>query len=123
MQTKHRTLKTLGAIAATWIALSAQPGVADDSQPIWAGHFKNAYGSGAVTDTSGVRSKVNSLADRLLWASHFKPAHDGSFGEVVRRPDAGKYLLWAGHFRQAYPPAQEADVTTAGITALALEGN
>jgi len=114
MKTKCFKNSTIGAIAA---ALLATSGLAT-ADPIWAGHFKEAYSSTSPqTDKSMVRSNTTSVKERLIWAGHFEQAYDGSSqgASVATRTDAGKYLLWAGHFKQAYQPAEERTVEFAAI--------
>lgn len=126
MKTKYTTLKTsaIGTLAAALLAVSGQTVAADQNQPIWAGHFKQAYGSApSQSASSSFRSSTNSVEDRLIWAGHFEQAYGPSAQgtRVVTRPEAGKSLLWAGHFKDAYQPAREEVVEGSGALALAMD--
>lgn len=123
MKTKHTTLKpsTIGTITAMLMAVSVQTSAAGESQPIWAGHFKEAYRSVSPQSvTSSSASNTSSVKDRLIWAGHFERAYGPSSErtDVVTGPgrqNMSQQLLWAGHFKQVYQPAPEEVIEGIGI--------
>lgn len=126
MKTRQMTLKTIGAVAVTLMATGGQASVADDHQPVWAGHFESAYSVGSTRDEQFTPSSNpgSRPQDALIWAGQFEQAYDSSYqGGVVTRPIAGKYLLWAGQFRQAYSPVREDVPEGTGLIEVAMDRN